>query len=230
MGYQVVALASTGQEAIDKAAKTRPDLVLMDIRLKGVMDGIESAEQITAQLDIPVTYLTAYADEDTLGRAKTTLPYGYILKPFEEKDLRTAIELALYKHRMESMLTAMEGWHATALRSIPDAVIAVDKNARISFMNHEAESRFGWSLPNIYGMPLSACIISEIPLDEALQKQTFLRPETPITLSAKNGQPVKVRYSLSPIKDNAGQVTGALLVFYPSDLERKVSSAISAKY
>ena len=102
LGYPHPDVVFTGSEAVKRAVDTQPDLVLMDIRLKGDMDGIEAAEQIRRCLDIPVVYLTAYADEQTLARAKRTQPYGYILKPFREKDLESSIEVALYKHSMES--------------------------------------------------------------------------------------------------------------------------------
>ena len=104
MGYAVAGTAATGEAAIQRALETRPDLALMDIRLRGEMDGVEAAKQIQAQLDIPVIYLTAYADEETLERAKITQAFGYILKPFEERDLRISIEMALYKHKAESDL------------------------------------------------------------------------------------------------------------------------------
>jgi CheY-like chemotaxis protein len=94
MGYVVVGVADSGEEAIQEAIETRPDLVLMDIRLKGDMDGIEAAGVIRARLDIPVIYLTALVDEDTMRRANVTQPYGSIAKPFEEDELRTAIEAA----------------------------------------------------------------------------------------------------------------------------------------
>jgi CheY-like chemotaxis protein/pSer/pThr/pTyr-binding forkhead associated (FHA) protein len=102
-GYAVSAVASSGEEAIKKAGDKRPDLVLMDIRLKGEMDGIEAALEIWARFDIPVIYLTALADEGTLQRAKITEPYGYIVKPFEEKTLHSAIEIALHKRKMEAL-------------------------------------------------------------------------------------------------------------------------------
>ncbi|AEH60473.1 response regulator receiver protein [Methanosalsum zhilinae DSM 4017] len=101
IGYIVPGIASTGKEAIEKAEITFPDLVLMDIRLKGEMDGVEAASQIRDKFDIPVIYLTAYSDEEILERAKKTEPYGYILKPFKESELRTSIEVALHKHKME---------------------------------------------------------------------------------------------------------------------------------
>jgi putative nucleotidyltransferase with HDIG domain len=101
LGYAIAGVASYGEEAIEKAGGERPDLVLMDIRLKGQVDGIEAAEEIRTRFGIPVVYLTAYTDEDTLQRAKVTEPYGYIIKPFQERDLHTGIEVALYKHQAE---------------------------------------------------------------------------------------------------------------------------------
>ena len=103
-GYLVSAAVSSGEEAIKKAAETELDLVLMDIHLKGNVDGVEAAEQIKARHEIPVIYMTAYSDEQTLQRAKITEPHGYILKPFEERELRILIEMALYKHQVEKEL------------------------------------------------------------------------------------------------------------------------------
>ena len=108
VGYAVPAVASSGAEAIEKAADTRPDLILMDIRLKGDIDGVQAAQQIRALFDIPVIYLTAYADYETLQRAKITEPYGYIVKPFAEKELHAGIEMALNKHKGERKLRESE--------------------------------------------------------------------------------------------------------------------------
>ncbi len=101
LGYTVSSVASSGKEAIQKAEEDRPDLVLMDIVLKGQMDGIEAANQIRSSFNIPIVYLTAYADEKVLERAKITEPFGYIVKPFINEDLKIAIEIALYKHKAE---------------------------------------------------------------------------------------------------------------------------------
>ncbi len=95
LGYAVPAITSSGEEAVKQAGEVHPDLVLMDIRLKGDMDGIQAAEEIRTRFSIPVVYLTAYADNNTLQRAKITEPYGYILKPFQERELYTSIEIAL---------------------------------------------------------------------------------------------------------------------------------------
>ena len=101
LGYNVVGASATGEKAIELAGTEQPDIVLMDIMLKGDMNGIEAAEAIKTQFSIPVIFLTAYADESTLSKAKITQPYGYILKPFKEIDLHTTIEMAIYKHGKE---------------------------------------------------------------------------------------------------------------------------------
>lgn len=104
LGYVVPASVASGEEAIEQVAELRPDLVLMDIRLKGQMDGIEAAEHIRTDFDIPVVYLTAYADESTLQRAKVTEPFGYVVKPFDERDLQVAIEIALRRRLSEKAI------------------------------------------------------------------------------------------------------------------------------
>lgn len=102
LGYEVLGTCATGEDAILKAEQTKPSLVLMDIMLKGEMSGIEAADHIRQRLQIPIIFLTAYADSSTLSKAKVTEPYGYIIKPFKEIDLQTNIEIALYKHEKAS--------------------------------------------------------------------------------------------------------------------------------
>lgn len=104
LGYNVVGIANNGNDAIEKIMELTPDLVLMDIMIKGPMTGIEVTEKIKEKLNVPVIFLTAYADEGTLSRAKVTEPYGYILKPFKEIDLHSTIEMAVYKHQKDAAL------------------------------------------------------------------------------------------------------------------------------
>ena len=99
LGYRVAGRATTGQRAVELAMETEPDLALIDIRLNGDMDGVEAAEKISRRLKIPVIFLTAYSDEETLSRAIKTSPYGYLIKPIRPRDLYTTIETSLYKHR-----------------------------------------------------------------------------------------------------------------------------------
>jgi len=101
LGYNVIGTANTGEKAIELAIELEPDLILMDIMLKGEINGIRATKRIQTKINIPVIYLTAYADESTLERAKVTQPYGYIIKPFNEIDIKTSIEMALYKHKKE---------------------------------------------------------------------------------------------------------------------------------
>src|SRR6478672_6818828 len=103
-GYVVPAIASSGEQVLEKIPEVKPDLVLMDIILKGDLDGVKTAEIIRDRFDLPVVYLTAHADETTLKRAKISDPFGYILKPFEDRELITTIEIALSRHRAESAI------------------------------------------------------------------------------------------------------------------------------
>ena len=137
LGYAVPVVASSGKEAVQKAAETRPELVLMDIRLKGNMNGIQAAEQIRTCFNIPVIYLTAYADEDTLQRAKVTEPYSYILKPFDVRELQTNIEIALYKHNMgrklkeaEDTLRESEERHRMFIQQSVEAICLFDTETK----------------------------------------------------------------------------------------------------
>jgi len=104
LGYEVIAIASTGEDAIEIAGLRHPDLILMDILLAGTIDGITTAERIHARSDIPVIYVTAYADDTLLQRAKQTTPFGYIVKPFNDREIYSTIEIALFRHRMEKEL------------------------------------------------------------------------------------------------------------------------------
>ncbi len=101
LGYEVVGVYSRGEDIVEQAPNLNPDLIMMDIMLKGELNGIEAAAEIRKTLDIPVIFLTAYTDRDTVNKAKETEPFGYIIKPFKEIDIQTAIEIALYKHRKE---------------------------------------------------------------------------------------------------------------------------------
>jgi CheY-like chemotaxis protein len=104
LGYTLTGIAISGEEAIRKASDVQPDLVLMDIKLDGLLDGIETAETLNRLYNIPVVYITAYEDEQIFQRAKLTAPFGYMIKPFDERLLRINIEIAIYKHQVEQKL------------------------------------------------------------------------------------------------------------------------------
>lgn len=151
LGYDVQAVASTGEDAVRLVDELHPDLVLMDIVLDGKVDGVEAADVIRHRYGIPIIYLTAHADLETIERAKRTVPEGYLVKPFRDGDIGTTIEVALYRHRMEQRVHASEQRLASILRSIDNGVIATDKWGRVLFMNSPAEALTGWSLSEATG-------------------------------------------------------------------------------
>ncbi|MEW5814979.1 MAG: ATP-binding protein [Spirochaetota bacterium] len=144
-GYEIVDLVVSGEAAIQSARLKRPDLILMDILLKGDLDGIETANLIKKELDVPIIFVTAYADKNTLERAKVIDAFGYIIKPYHERELYTNIEIAIYKHRIERKLRESEKRLDIILRSMTDGVIALDENRKITFINPAAEKMTGWT-------------------------------------------------------------------------------------
>jgi len=222
LGYAVPAIASSGKEAIKKTEEIHPDLVLMDIVLKGKMDGIEATRIIRSRFDIPVIYLTAFADKKILERAKITEPYGYIIKPFEDRELKSTIEIALYKHKMERKLKESEEWLFTTLKSIGDAVIATDKKGYVTFMNPVAQILTGWKQEETAGRPLKDVfqIINEEtgepaedPLPEVLREGRVIGVAERTVLVAKDGRRIPIADTCAPIKYRKGNIAGAVLVF-----------------
>jgi len=140
IGYISSGIASTGEQALEIAEKTRPDLILMNIKLDGGMDGIETAQKVQGELDIPVIFLIAYADENTLQRAKKTQLYGYLIKPFEQRELYSILEMAYYKHKMEKQLKESEEKFKRIFEAIPDLFFLVSNNGTI--LDHKSNERF----------------------------------------------------------------------------------------
>jgi two-component system, cell cycle sensor histidine kinase and response regulator CckA len=222
LGYSVPAIVPSGEEAIRKVEEVHPDLVLMDIMLEGKMDGVEAAEIIRGSYDLPVIFLSAYSDNATLDRAKITEPFGYILKPFDERELHTTIEIALYRHQMERKIKESEHWFSTALRSIGDAVITTDMRQVVTFMNPVAERLTEWKAAEAVGVPLQAVfrIINEktrapveSPVDKALHRQTVVEMNESSILISKGGREVPIDNNAAPIKDEKDEVKGVVLVF-----------------
>jgi len=235
LGYAVPAIAYSGKEGIEKAQEIQPDLVLMDIVLGGGIDGIEAAEQIRRRFHIPVVYLTAYADEKTLQRAKITEPFGYILKPFEEKELYITIEMALYKHEMERRLKESQQWLTTTLKSIGDAVIATDINGCVIFMNPIAESLTGWKQKEASGKHLKKVfnIINEKtgkqvddPVTRVLREGIVVGLANHTILISKDGTRRSIDDSGAPIKDENGKIIGVVLVFRDVSEKRRIEQEL----
>ncbi|NUO50091.1 MAG: response regulator [Polyangiaceae bacterium] len=168
MGYEVLPSLTSGEEAVVAAIEQRPELILMDIRLSGPMDGIQAAMAIRDRLDVPIVYLTAYADDETIKRAKVTGPFGYLLKPFNERELRAAIEIALYKHTTDRMLAEERARRVAAeeyklfVDGVEDyAIFIIDVTGRVASWNSGAARIYGYTAEQILGRYASVFHTSE---------------------------------------------------------------------
>ncbi|HSN56034.1 MAG TPA: sigma 54-interacting transcriptional regulator [Candidatus Sulfomarinibacteraceae bacterium] len=142
-GYSFAGWACSAEEAIAQVESSSPDLVLMDINLKGPVDGIEAAEQIRQRFDVPVVFVTAFADQETLNRAKIADPFGYILKPFSERELHSTIEIALYKHRIDRSLREQRAFLEALFQSVPVAVAVIADDGRVRMVNDHFIHAYG---------------------------------------------------------------------------------------
>ena len=223
LGCSVSAVVSSGEGAIAKARELRPDLVLMDIMLDGKIDGVEAAEQISARFDIPVVYLTAYADDSTLERAKLTGPYGYLLKPFEERDVHSAIEMAIHKHQVDSGLRRRERLFSATLNGISDMVVATDVKGNVTFMNSAAEVLTGWKQEDARGKPLGEVLRivrgeSPKPAERLVARVVrgagIAAIEDSHLLVTEDGTRLLVDGTGAPVRDDKGEIVGVVLAFH----------------
>lgn len=220
--HNVLAVVVTAQEAIQFSARDRPDLVLMDIHLKGAVDGITAARQIYQEWGIPVIYLSADTDSRILERALTTDPFGYLVKPFGPTELLIAVNIALHRHRLEAQLEKTEQWLSTTLTSIGDGTISTDREGRITFINPAAEELTGWSQPESLGQPVEQVlnlIDSETqetianPLIQAMQEGKPITLTDGCILITRQGSERAIGDAATPIRNRKGEITGAVLVF-----------------
>jgi PAS domain S-box-containing protein len=235
IGHTVVGVTPRGEDALPLTLQSQPHLVLMDIRLEGKTDGIDAADQIRQRCRVPVVYLTAHADEQTLKRAGVTEPFGYLLKPFEDSQLRTTIEMALYKHAAERKLRESERRYAVTLSSIGDAVIATDKELRVTFMNPVAEGLTGWSRTEAAGRPLAEVfhIINEDtrqtvdnPAVKVLRTGVIVGLANHTILVARDGREKPIDDCGAPIIDDDGEISGVVLVFRDMTERRQTDAAL----
>ncbi|MEH1810367.1 hybrid sensor histidine kinase/response regulator [Nostoc sp.] len=224
LGYVVLDIADSAEEAIAKATKLRPNLILMDIRLRGEMDGIQAAEQIWHHLQIPIIYVTGHSDKSTVERATLTSPFGYILKPIKEQELYVAIQTALNRYDREQFLSSV-------LRGMGDGVIVVDTELNIKYMNQVAEALTGWQWNEAKDKMLAEVIKiideqTQLPIENpiiaALQKKTTIYLGSGVLLVAKNRKTIPIADSATLLKNNSGVITGAVFVFR-DDTQRRLT-------
>lgn len=221
LGYEVAGAADTADEAIGLAARVRPDVALMDIMLHGRPEGIDAAERLRGEMGIPVIYLTAHSDSATLQRARLTDPEGYIVKPFDDTQLKVAIEMAPLRHEMERKARRVARWLTATFASIGDAVIATDVRGKITLLNPAAEKLTGWNMEQARGKPCGEVVrISnrrtgqavEDPATLALRQGLVVHLDRHSVLESRNGDVRDVDDSASPIADEDGTILGAVLV------------------
>jgi PAS domain S-box-containing protein len=219
LGYEVTAVASSADGAINQALSTEPDLVLMDIHLKGGTDGIEAAKQLKQTLNIPVVFLTAYSDQETLKRAIATEPFAYLIKPFEERTLHTTIQTTLHKAQQENGVKWERDWLASIVNSLADGVLIVDFKGIVKYINTAAERLIAYSRGEAEGkrLPEILKIIDRqtgsdcsIPLTETiLEGKTVKRKNCLLVAGEKDGIPIDS--NCAPLKNKAGNRIGVII-------------------
>ena len=235
LGHQVVGTAATGEAAIQRAEEVRPDITLMDIRLKGEMDGVTAAAEIDRRFGTPVVFLTAHSDAQTVQRAAAAEPFGYILKPVDDRELEIAIAVARYRHQAERRVKKMERWLAATLTSIGDGVISLDLNGRVNFMNSVAQRLTGWDLETAMNrhvqeiMPLvNEDDLTEIenPTRRVLAEGIVLGLSPRTAMVRRGGERMPIDDCAAPVRDDRDNIIGVVLVFRDAREQRRRAEEI----
>jgi PAS domain S-box-containing protein len=221
LGYIVPAVVAYGEVAIEEAGKHEPNLVLMDIVLAGEVDGIEAAAKIRDLYDIPVIFLTAHSDEATLRKAKLSEPFGYLIKPFTESELRTSIEVALYKHSQESKQKRTSDWFSKTISALGGAIIVTDPDGVILQINALAEVLTGWTKDEALGKDMKqVLVLTDIDAGEHVCSVLPAPWEDgpPVTscrsiLKARNGLDIPIEHSVLPLESASGEVENLVFSF-----------------
>lgn len=225
MGYEVSGIAASGEQALQLFDERPPQLVLMDVRLQGTMDGVATAEALRARRAAPLIFLTSHSDDDTVQRAARTAPYGYLTKPYQARELRAGIEVALTKARMERQLREADRWFAHSLQCVADGVVVTDLAAKVRFLNPAAEALTGWTLEEAVGREVAEVVRLGSPAagamgvpDSARLVADVLREGRPASvayatpLHHRAGESHVVDETAAPVDDDEGRRLGAVLV------------------
>ena len=239
IGHRVNAMASSGEEALqllkDTRKDTRPDIILMDIVLDGSVDGIDTAQVIKQHYNIPVIYLTAYTDSEKLARAQATEPYGYLVKPFDERELRTTVAMALYKADSDRKVRENQLWAKAVLHSIADATITTDRQGCIQYLNPRAETLTGWSMQKALGYSLEHVLaligknqrklLNDMIL-EALYKGELVPCPHDFNLWRADGGIIPIEVTTNIIRYEDGREDGLVVIFRDVTVQHEARKSI----
>jgi PAS domain S-box-containing protein len=221
MGYGVSHVVASGEDALEKVITDRPDLILMDIRIEGKKDGIDTAKEIHDDYNIPVVYLSAHSDEKTLERAKTTESYGYILKPFKDRDLKVTIEMALSKAQKEKDLIGSRKQYSLILRSLNEGVIVADTKGVIKYANETALSILLRDQNEILGKNIVSMFTLvdrhtkkpvSIPITKPVVENSIVTYQNYFLINKRGGE-VHIDCSIAPLKNGNQVIVGIILIF-----------------
>ncbi len=232
LGYEVPAVFISGDDTLSALELIKPDLILMDIRIEGMMDGIETAQRIRERYEIPIIYLTAHSDKSTLERAKITEPYAYLLKPFHERDLHTSIEMTLYKHKVDTKSREHDHWLSMTMESMKDGIITTNTRGMITFMNTSAEVLTGWKFENVMGKDVWSIlqICDEVNVSGHTESDVAEKPDdqsfSSCILLNKDGQEVPILYIISSIIDEKGTHLGTVFTLKDITALKKLESQV----
>ncbi len=232
-GYEIAGNFTCAEDAISSVHSMKPDLILMDVVLKGDIDGIEASNIIKQKTNVPIIFITAYADEITLGRIKNTGPHGYFLKPFEEKELQTWIETTLEKFKNEKNLIRNEKLAVSIINNLKEGLISTDENGLVYFLNTRAEEITGYTLKNAKGLALTDVLNSRDikasfeSLNKIIPHGGFFSGKT--ELVNRENKKIKLEYRLTPLETSGTGKASTILLKEPGSEPDTRLSELSAK-
>jgi two-component system cell cycle sensor histidine kinase/response regulator CckA len=220
-GYEVAGIAESSEEAIAKISELNPALILMDIRIKGAMDGIDTAIILRERCDIPVIYLSAHTDQQTLDRAKMTGAFGFLTKPIHHASLATAIDFAIHKHGSDRAARQQRAWMATVLGTMADAMVVIDHERKVQYLNRPAEGLTGWTNADARGLDVALVLrLTESATGVLVNQKLFqpVKPQPPsqlprgLMLGASTGRRFPIEGEMAVSLDG-DKVVGAVITF-----------------
>ncbi len=239
LGYDVPATASNAVSAFQKLEELKPNLVFLDIKLKGDIDGIQIAEKIKSNYDIPVIFLTSFVDKVTLDRAKVTEPYGYIVKPFNESDLQTTVEMALYKFEKDKETKYSKDRFENALQTLEEAIMILDINYAVTFLNPKAESLAGYGNDTAAGKDLFSLVkitdengeeLSATNIEVKVKTDKLCELNNATVTFIRSQETQKSDITCSPVRDEKDNLIGyAFVIRKPGSKSSATATLVSAE-